>query len=247
MQRIHALMKASWNENENDRVGDNNILIKNRSVVLQKPVEIDLSKIGLDYDHDDYQIISDPAYPNQYKLIGPYIEYIAQMTHWEYPEAVERFGRQLIALGITDQLIQIGATDGDLIMIHTFDFIFTPGMTNPYIPSDLLQQEREHEFMVSKSKQQQQVSSLRNNKNSNSSNNNNNNNNNMMMEDHETSLSWRPFRDGGYLDMDPKELRGYQLQQNHHNEGYSEHDEDDDDWNDILFVNDSDVDDDEEE
>lgn len=63
------------------------------------------------------------------------------MTHWEYPEAVERFGRQLDALGISAELQARGAHDGDLVMIDKFDFDFSPKMTNIYIPQDLLEDE----------------------------------------------------------------------------------------------------------
>ena len=87
------------------------------------------------------EIISDPSYPGQWRVSGSYIENIAQMTHWEYPEALERFGRQLEALGISADLQARGAQDGDLVMIDKFDFEFSPGMTNVYIPPELLEEE----------------------------------------------------------------------------------------------------------
>ena len=65
------------------------------------------------------------------------------MTHWEYPEAVERFGWQLVALGIADELQPAGAVDGDLVMVDEYDFEFAPGMTNPYIPTDLIERDAE--------------------------------------------------------------------------------------------------------
>ena len=40
------------------------------------------------------EIICDPAYPGQWRVKGAYIEQVAKMTHWEYPEAIKRFGRQ---------------------------------------------------------------------------------------------------------------------------------------------------------
>lgn len=67
------------------------------------------------------------------------------MTHWEYPEAVERFGRQLDALGISAELEARGALEGDLIMIGDYDFDFSPGLTNPYIPLELLEKDLELE------------------------------------------------------------------------------------------------------
>lgn len=122
------------------------------------------------------EIISDPAYPGQWRVSGEYIEQIAKMTHWEYPEAVERFGRQLDALGIAAQLEQRGALAGDLIMIDKFDFDFSPGRTNVYIPPELLEKEAMYD--------EDPVSE-------------------------EEELAWRPFPDGGYLDVDVEELMGF--------------------------------------
>jgi len=145
---------------------------------LPPPPEIDLSKAGLDYDSDDFRVQSDPSYPGQWRVMGHYVEQIARMTHWEYPEAVERFGRQLQALGIADELIRRGAQDGDLIMIDEYDFEFSPGMTNPYIPPELLEQD---EIFFSKTKD--------------------------IEEDEEPV--WRPFQEGGFLDVDTDELVGF--------------------------------------
>ena len=108
---------------------------------LPPPPEIDLSKAGLDYDSDDFDIQSDPSYPGQWRVTGNYVEQVARMTHWEYPEAVERFGRQLQAMGIADELTRRGADEHDLIMIDEYDFEFSPSMTNPYIPEELLEKD----------------------------------------------------------------------------------------------------------
>ena len=146
-------------------------------------VEIDLSKAGLDYPPDDFTIQSDPSYPNQWRLVGNYVESVARMTHWEYPEALERFGRQLQALGIADALVQKGAVDGDLIMIDKFDFDFSPGMTNPYVPAELLEAD---ERLMNGGK----PSSLR-----------------VITEADEAA--WRPFPEGGFFDVDAKEFEGF--------------------------------------
>ena len=145
------------------------------------PPEIDLSKAGLDYDSDDFSIQSDPSYPGQWRVKGQYIEQIARMTHWEYPEAVERFGRQLHALGIAAELTRRGAADGDLIMIDEFDFDFSPGLTNIYIPTDLLEKDE----LFQKKRQAE----------------------NDDTDDSEPI--WRPYRDGGYMDVDTEELVGF--------------------------------------
>lgn len=135
--------------------------------------EIDLSKAGLDFDSDDFEIQSDPSYPGQWRVKGEYIEQIAKMTHWEYPEAVERFGRQLEALGISAELTRRGAQDGELIMIDKFDFDFSPGMTNIYIPPELLESDIENEEVI------------------------------------DDDLQWRPFQQGGFLDVDTEEFVGF--------------------------------------
>ncbi|GAX18513.1 GTPase [Fistulifera solaris] len=143
--------------------------------------EVDLSKAGLEYDSDDYEIISDPAYPGQWRISGQHIEQIAKMTHWEYPEAVERFGRQLEALGISSELSRRGAEDGDLIMIDKYDFEFSPNLTNPYIPPELIEAE---EMFASKSRV-------------------------AVKTDEEDDTLWRPFQEGGFLDVDTEELVGF--------------------------------------
>jgi len=109
-------------------------------VDLPDPPQVDLSATGLDSDSDDFEIICDPAYPGQWRVKGAYIEQVAKMTHWEYPEAIERFGRQLKALGIADELEKYGAVDGDLVMVDQYDFDFAPDKVNPYVPQDLLEE-----------------------------------------------------------------------------------------------------------
>jgi hypothetical protein len=101
------------------------------------------------------------------------------MTHWEYPEAVERFGRQLDALGIAAQLEQRGAVTGDLIMIDKFDFDFSPGRTNIYLPPDLLEKDEMY------------------------------GDDDDAISEEEEELAWRPFPEGGYLDVDVEELMGF--------------------------------------
>lgn len=135
------------------------------------------------------EIISDPAYPGQWRVKGPYIEQVAKMTHWEYPEAVERFGRQLQALGIADELIARGALEGDLVMIDEYDFDFSPGKINPYIPEELLERDALFEEEVSK-KGQSPRGMLLDSKD--------------IGEDEE--IPWTPFKKGGYMLMDKDEI-----------------------------------------
>ena len=126
------------------------------------------------------EIISDPSYPGQWRVSGSYIENIAQMTHWEYPEALERFGRQLEALGISAELQARGAQEGDLVMIDKYDFEFSPGMTNVYIPPELLEDDIEANGEAED-----------------------------MDHGDGDERPWRPFSKGGFLDEDIDEFAGF--------------------------------------
>jgi GTP-binding protein len=137
------------------------------------------------------EIVSDPAYPGQWRVNGPYIEQVAKMTHWEYPEAVERFGRLLHAVGIADELTARGAIDGDLVMIDEYDFDFSPGMTNMYIPQDLLERDALYE---EREKQASRAMLLDNNEDENES------------DDEEEEEAWKPFNKGGYMYIDKDEI-----------------------------------------
>jgi Obg family GTPase CgtA-like protein len=127
--------------------------------------------------------MTDPAYPGQRRVSGDHVEQIARMTHWEYPEAAARFGRQLEALGIAVELERRGALDGDLVMIDTYDFSFSPRRSNPYIPQDLL--DRDAIFQADEAGMQDDD------------------------EEVKEAASWRPFPKGGYMDVDTDELVGF--------------------------------------
>jgi len=160
-------------------------------VDLPEAQQVDFSLGGLDRDSDDFEIVSDPAYPNQWRVNGSYIEQVAKMTHWEYPEAVERFGRQLGALGIAAELQFLGAVDGDLVMVDEYDFEFAPGMTNPYIPTELLERDVVFEEEEERRRLGRKISGTQ------------------PKEEEEEEEGWRPFRAGGYMDEDPDELVGF--------------------------------------
>ena len=102
------------------------------------------------------------------------------MTHWEYPEAIERFGRILNALGIADELVARGAMDNDLVMVDEFDFDFAPRMTNPYIPAELL----ERDEMMEQKKESNDYE--------------------------EQTTPWIPYAQGGFLEDDMEELLGFE-------------------------------------
>lgn len=104
------------------------------------------------------------------------------------------------ALGISEELSKRGAQEGDLIMIDVYDFSFSPGMKNPYIPPELLERDqlfldggggggggssRSSSSSKTRSKEEQQK------------------------EEEEEEVPWRPFAQGGFLDVDTEELVGF--------------------------------------
>eukprot|EP00466_Bigelowiella_natans_P014709 jgi/Bigna1/67460/fgenesh1_pg.3_\ len=54
------------------------------------------------------------------QISSPKIEKLAQMTKWEYRDAVERFETVMRAMGIYKALKKAGVKEGDLVMVTTF-------------------------------------------------------------------------------------------------------------------------------
>lgn len=75
-----------------------------------------------DEDDGSFEIMSDPRYPGQYRVVGEKIETIVKMTNWDYYESLQRFQRILEAQGINTALEEAGAEQGDLVMIGEWDF-----------------------------------------------------------------------------------------------------------------------------
>lgn len=71
-----------------------------------------------------FEILKDPAYPGQFRVAGHRIERIVQMTNWAYYGSTLRFQRIMEAHGISKALENVGAKQGDLVLIgdHEFDF-----------------------------------------------------------------------------------------------------------------------------
>ena len=56
-----------------------------------------------------------------FRVSGKRIERAAAMTYWEYDEAVLRFHRILVALGIRDALAEAGVRKGDTVIIGDYE------------------------------------------------------------------------------------------------------------------------------
>lgn len=73
-------------------------------------------------ENNNFEILSDPKFPGQFRIVGEKIEKMVLMANWKYYESVLRFQRVLDAQGITEALENAGAKQGDLIMIGDMDF-----------------------------------------------------------------------------------------------------------------------------
>ena len=92
-------------------------------------------------------------------------------------------------MGIADELTARGGVDGDLVMIDEYDFEFAPGMTNPYIPQELLERDALYEEEEMAKAQAPRAMLL-----------------DGEADDDEEEDVWRPFNKGGYMDMDKDEI-----------------------------------------
>lgn len=119
------------------------------------------------------------------------------MTHWEYPEAVARFGRQLEAVGIASALQSRGAQDGDLVMVNKYDFEFNSRITSMYIPQELLDREARYEAQKVRGMGSGGGSGSRSASGSD------------LDDGGKDQPTWRPFSKGGFLDVDTDELVGF--------------------------------------
>ncbi|MDY7041505.1 MAG: GTPase ObgE [Chloroflexota bacterium] len=77
------------------------------------PVEVEV--ITLPPDEDVFSITSEGS--GVWRVHGIRIERAAQMTNWDYSEAIERFHRILVGLGIAEALQEAGVSEGDTVYV----------------------------------------------------------------------------------------------------------------------------------
>jgi GTP-binding protein len=70
-------------------------------------------------DPNSFEIVRDDD--GAWRILSPGVERAAEMTHWEYDEAIHRFQRLLERLGIEDALRQAGALAGDIVRIGEYE------------------------------------------------------------------------------------------------------------------------------
>jgi GTP-binding protein len=80
-----------------------------------EPVEEALPEYRAETDAVTYEILRDPD--GAWRVTGRAVERAAEMTYWEYDEAVRRFQGLLERVGVEDDLRQAGVKEGDIVRI----------------------------------------------------------------------------------------------------------------------------------
>ena len=82
--------------------------------------------------------------PKVYKVSGRRIERAAQMTYWDYDDAVNRFQRILSAMGVTAALEKEGVQTGDIVFIGELELQWA----NEYGEVEEIEQEEDYEDYI---------------------------------------------------------------------------------------------------
>ncbi len=80
-----------------------------------EPQEEELPIYRPEPNGSEYRISRAPD--GSWRIEGTAIERAAEMTYWEYEEAVRRFQGMLTRIGVTESLREAGAKDGDTVLI----------------------------------------------------------------------------------------------------------------------------------
>lgn len=87
-----------------------------KSLEIQKQPEVmEVPVYRADEDPEKFEIVRDPD--GAWRVIGQAVERAAAMTYWEYEEAIRRFQRILVHLGIEKALRNSGAQINDTVRI----------------------------------------------------------------------------------------------------------------------------------
>jgi len=90
-----------------------------QTVGAASPSEDQLPVYRLEPDGTDFKIGRDPD--GSWRVTGDGIERSAAMTYWEYDEAVRRFQRLLVKIGVNARLQEAGIQAGDTVRIGEYE------------------------------------------------------------------------------------------------------------------------------
>ncbi len=90
-----------------------------QTVSVPGPTEDQLPVYRLEPDGSEFTIGRDPD--GSWRVSGKGIERAAAMTYWEYEEAVRRFQRMLVQIGVNEKLQEAGIRAGDTVHIGEYE------------------------------------------------------------------------------------------------------------------------------
>jgi GTP-binding protein len=90
-----------------------------QTVGVATPAEDQLPVYRPEPDGTEFKIGRDPD--GSWRVTGEGIERAAAMTYWEYEEAVRRFQRLLLKIGVNEALQEAGIQAGDTVHIGEFE------------------------------------------------------------------------------------------------------------------------------
>ncbi len=101
------------------RIGLRPLLLASNEILQTHPLEYaqeDLPVYRPEADPGEFEITRETD--GSWRVSGKAIERAAAMTYWEYEEAVRRFQRLLVRLGVEDALREAGIRSGDTVRIR---------------------------------------------------------------------------------------------------------------------------------
>lgn len=89
------------------------------SMVVEEEVPVEYPVYRLDTDPSEFQVTREDD--GSWRISGIAVERAAEMTYWEYDEAVRRFQRILEHLGVEDALKRAGIKNGDTVKVGEYE------------------------------------------------------------------------------------------------------------------------------
>jgi GTP-binding protein len=84
----------------------------------EEPDAEEVPVFTLEEDEDYFEVVQEAE--DVYRVVGKRVERVAEMTYWEYEEAIVRFQRILDAIGVTEALAEAGCGEGDTVIIGDY-------------------------------------------------------------------------------------------------------------------------------
>lgn len=105
-----------------------NHLIEETGKIVQNtefiPLEEEVEQIHYTLEKEEDDFVIEKIADHHYLISGTKIEKLFAMTNMAHDESIARFSRQMRGMGIDDALRNLGAQEGDIIELSTYQFEF---------------------------------------------------------------------------------------------------------------------------